>query len=101
MIDGLCEAADRSLFFGAQDDLELGKCLLDGVEVWTVGRKVKQPASGVFDCVTHASRFVWRQVVHDDDVARGQSWNENLLDIGLECYRVHCTVQDHGCGHSR
>ncbi|MCZ7481298.1 hypothetical protein O8C22_11630 [Agrobacterium rhizogenes] len=31
--------------------------------------KVKQPASGVFDCVTDVFRFVCRQIVHDDDVA--------------------------------
>lgn len=33
--------------------------------------------------MTHAFRFVCRQIVHDDDVARRQGWNENLLDIGL------------------
>lgn len=56
---------------------------------------------GGFDCETHTLRFMCRQIVHDDDVARHQGWNENLLHIGLERDAVHRTVEDHGRGHAR
>ncbi len=70
--------------------------LKSGLQGW----QIEEPTSGTFDCVTHALRFVCGQVIHDDDVARHQDWNENLLDLGLEREAVRRVVEDHGGGHA-
>ena len=36
------------------------------------------------------------QIVHDDDVAWPQLWNERLFDIGEKGLAVHRAIQDHG-----
>ena len=38
------------------------------------------------------------EFVHDDDIARPQIGDEDLLDVGLEGVAVDRAVQDHG-GH--
>jgi len=40
------------------------------------------------------------QVVHHDDLARSQSGNEHLVDIGEEDGPVHGAVEHHGCGQA-
>ena len=40
-----------------------------------------------------------RQVVHDDNVAGRERWNENLLDIGREHRAIHGPVIDKGRRH--
>lgn len=38
--------------------------------------------------------FVAAEVVHDDDVAGLEHWNELLFDIGAEAFAVDRTVED-------
>ena len=37
------------------------------------------------------------QIVHDDDVARAQGGDHELLDVGAEAVAIHRTVQCTGC----
>lgn len=81
---GVPEGASGSLGGLAQQRLELGEGLFDGVEVGTVGREVAQVRTRRLDHLAHARPLVARQVVHDDDVAGAQFRDQDLLDIGFE-----------------
>lgn len=52
------------------------------------------------DGLANALDLVSRQVVHDDDVARLQGGDKELLRPGLECLTIHGTIQRHGCGEA-
>jgi hypothetical protein len=71
--------AATDLFYRNRSYPCLAGAIHTGIKVWAIGRKIEQPASGTFDCVTHALRLVCWQIVHDDDIARCQGWNENLF----------------------
>ncbi len=62
--------------------LELREGLLDGIEIGRVGRQVAQLGSRRFDELANLVILVGRQIVHDDDVAGLQGWNEALLERG-------------------
>jgi len=77
----------------AQEVFELGKDLLDRVEVGRVFRQEQQFGAGRADEPAHGFAFVAAEIVHDDDVARLQGGEENLLDIGLKGRAVDRTVE--------
>ena len=79
---------------GAQDVFEFGERLLDGIEVWTVGRKIDQLRPGLFNGLAYARDFVDGQIVHDDDIAVAQRGDEHPLHIGEEQGPVHCSVEN-------
>src|SRR5215213_3116677 len=90
------EALEGALGGFAQERLELGEGVLDGVEVGRVGRKIEQPCAGRLDQGSHSRSFVARQVVQDHNIARPQGGDEDLLNIGLECRAVDRAVQHEG-----
>ena len=61
--------------------LELGKDLLDGVQVWRVWRQEQQARASAADCCADSRPFVAGEVVHDHDIARRERGHEELLDI--------------------
>lgn len=48
----------------------------------------------------HRFRFVGRQIVHHDNVARLERWNEHLLDIGQERIAAHRAIERHRRCHA-
>ena len=51
--------------------------ILDRAEVRTVGRQVEEPRACRFDSAAHVCRLVGRQIVHHDDIAGLEGWNEH------------------------
>ena len=77
----------------AQEGFQLGEPLLDRVEVGAVGRQVEQTGASAFDRRPDALDLVARQIVQDDDIARAQGGNEELLDPGAERLAVDRPVE--------
>jgi hypothetical protein len=73
----------------AEDGFELGKELLDGIEIGTVCGKVDENCTASFDCFAHASDLVNRNIIHEHDVTFFQARSENLFDISPERLAVH------------
>lgn len=80
----------------AQQCLELGEDLLDGIEIGTVGRQIEEMRTLRFYGLANAFDLVGGQVVHDDDIARLENGRQELLGPGLECLAIHWTVKRHG-----
>ena len=75
---------------------ELGEDLLDGVQVWAVGRQEQEPRADAADCCTDGRPLVTGEVVHDHDVARRERGHEELLDIIEEALAVDGLIQHAG-----
>jgi len=73
---------------------DLGESLLDGIEVWRVGRQEPEAGPGGADGVSHGLGFVAAEIVHDDDVAGSENGNQLLADIGAEALAVDRTIED-------
>jgi hypothetical protein len=84
----------------AHEMLKFSECVFDRVEVWAVGRKEEKPCTGTSDEGTHSSAFVAAKVVHDDDVAGPETWEKDLLNIGLEQVAIDRTIEHARCGDS-
>ena len=67
---------------------------LDRIEVGAVGRQEEQLGAGGANSPAHGLALVAAEIVDDDDVARFEDWNENLLDIGQEAFAVNRPVDD-------
>lgn len=76
--------------------LELGKDLLDGVQVRAVGWQEQEPCADVADCATDGGSFVAAQVVHDHNIASRERWDEALLDIIEEAIAIDRLIQHTG-----
>jgi len=63
---------------------ELGEHLFDGIEVGAVGRQEDEVGAFGSDDGASGLAFVAAEVVQDDDIARGESRGENLLDVEEE-----------------
>jgi len=84
-------------FFGfAQERFELGKDLLNRVEVWAIGREEEEPGAPVSNRLANRLSFVAAKVVHDDDVAWPEGWRQHLAHIGREPFPVDRPVQHEG-----
>jgi len=73
---------------------QFGEDLFDGVEVWGIGRQEQKPGSGSPDGAAHGLALVAAEIIEDDDVARLQRWNQNLIDIGPEALAVDWTIEN-------
>ena len=80
----------------AQQSLQLAECLLDGVEIWRILRKVEEFGPHGRDGFGDAVDFMGSDVVHDDDVAAVQGGRETLFDIGEEGLAVHRSFDHEG-----
>mgnify|MGYP006932284070 CR=1 FL=1 len=74
--------------------LDLGECLLDGVEVWRVGRQVPQTGASCANGAADLDRFVAAQIVHDDDVPGANGVEQLLFDPGTEARTVNRPVEN-------
>ncbi len=72
---------------------EFGEDLLDGVQVGRVFRQEEELGAGRAYGVTNGAPLVAAEIVHDDDVARPQGWDENLLDVEPERLAVDRTIE--------
>ena len=79
---------------------DLGEGLLDGIEVWRIGRQEPEPCAGLLDQLAYLPGFVAAQIVHDDDVTAPQRRDELLGDIGLEALAIDRAVEDTGRGET-
>ena len=68
--------------------LDLGKGLLDRIEIGRIGWQEPTPRTGGFDRLTDGSRFVAAEVFYDDDIAWLQDGNQLPLDIGAKALAV-------------
>lgn len=87
---------DGSLSGFSQECLELGEELLDWIEVGAVRRQEEQLRTACADRAPYGLPLVAAEIVHDDDVARRQSGNEELLDPSGEDLAVDRSVEDAG-----
>ena len=78
----------------AQEVLELGEDLLDGVEIRAVGREIFKFRASCLDGIADAGNLVAGEVVENDDVTLVQGGCESLLDPGLEGGAVDGPVED-------
>ena len=84
----------------AQDGLELGEGLFDGIEIGAVGRKKPKLGSGGFDCGFDGGAFVSAEVVHDHDIAGAQRRSQFLFDVSGELLSVDRSIEDTGRGQA-
>src|SRR3954465_6495872 len=77
-----------------EQSLELGKELLDRVEIRGIGREVKHAGPCRPDRLLDPGDLVNSQVIHRDHVARLQRRREHLLDVGAEHRTGHRPIQD-------
>src|SRR5215208_240618 len=68
----------------AQQPLDLGEGLLDGVVVRRVGWQIHKFAAPIFDEFPHPIRLVGGQVVHHRNLAFLQLRSEEVLQVGLK-----------------
>ena len=85
---------DRSFIGFAQERFELGKDLLDRIEVWRVRRQEEEPGAGAADRLSDGLALVTAEIVHDHDVSRQKRRGQDLFDIGKEACAVDRSV-DH------
>jgi hypothetical protein len=80
----------------AQQGFHFGEGLLDWIEVWRVGGQEEELGLGGADRCTNGAALMAAEVVHDDDVARREDGQENLLDISVEARAIDWSVDDAG-----
>lgn len=85
---------DGSLGGLSEQGFKLCKHLLDRIEVWTVGRQEQKSGADGPDGPAHREAFVTAEIVHDDNVARLERRDEELLDIGLEAFAIDGAIKD-------
>ena len=72
---------------------ELGERLLDRVQVGGVFGQEEQLRAGAPDGLADGLALVAAQIVHDDDVAGHERWDESVVDIALEAVAVDRAVE--------
>ena len=92
--NGLAEFVEGSFGGFSQEGFELGEDLLDGIEVGTVGREIEESGSDLFDSLANALDFVGGEIVHEDDVSRGERRDQLLADVGEKELAVDRPVDD-------
>lgn len=88
---------DGSLSGLSEQCFQLGKDLLDGIEIGAVGRQEEKPCADGADGSTHGMAFVAAEIVHNDDVTRLERRHEELLDIGFEAFTVDRSIKHARC----
>lgn len=78
----------------SQECFELGKRLLDRVQIGTVGRQIEQLGPRRADRSPYGKVLMAAEIVHHHDVAWPQSWNQELHHPGEETLGVDGAIQD-------
>ena len=98
---GVPQIIDGSRGAFSQEGFELGESVLNGVEVWAVGREESDLGARCLDGLSGFEIAMSRQIVEDDDIAGFQGRRQNLLGIGSKPAAGHGTVQNHWGCHPR
>lgn len=96
--DAIPERFHSTLGVFAQERFELGKGLLDRIEVRAVGRQIAQFCARGLDGGADRNALVRTEIVHHNDVAGCERGDQHLFDIGQERGRVHWSVHHHRRG---
>ena len=67
-----------------EQSFELGEDLFNGVEIRGVGGQEAERGSHPLKGRPHGRTLVAAQIVHNDDIARGERRQQTLFDIGQE-----------------
>ena len=94
MADAFACGLDGSFGGFAQECFELGKDLLDGIEIWRVRRQEEELGAGQAEGSANGFAFVAAKIIHDDDIAGLQCWQEYLLDISQETGAIDRSIDD-------
>jgi hypothetical protein len=78
----------------SQECLELGERLFDRVQVGTVRRQIEQLGTGRPDRSSYGRGLMAAEIVHHDDVAWPQGWDQELHHPGEETLGVDGAIQD-------
>lgn len=81
----------------SEQRLQLGKDLLDCVQVRRVGWQVEQASAGGLNRLAHTGNLVGGEVIEDKNIALGEGGHEELPDIGEEGLAGHRPVKHKGC----
>jgi len=84
---------DGSLLSGAHPVFDLGKGLLDRIEVGRIWRQVPQPGTGGADHAAEHGCLVASEIVHDDDITALELRNKLLFDVGAKAFAVDGAVE--------
>lgn len=79
-----------------EERLELGKDLLDGIEVGAVRRQITNVGTRGLNGLGNAGHLVRAEVVHHDDIARSQYRHQCLLDPGAKGMAIDGAVEHAG-----
>ena len=80
----------------AEQRFELGEDLFNRVEIGGIRRQEAQRSPGSLKGPPHSRAFVTAEIVHNDDVARGEGREQALLHIGEEAGAVDRAIEDTG-----
>jgi hypothetical protein len=94
------ECLDGADGLGAQQRLEFSKSHFDGIEIGTVGWDEQQACPRGLDRLAHATDLMRTQIVHNDDIAGFQGWDQDLLDIGAEHLTIDGAIEHARCGQT-
>ena len=78
----------------AEERLQFGERLFDGIEVGTVGRQEPDRRADGFNRRADLGLFMQHQVIEDDDVASAEGRRQDLFDVGEEAAVVDRAIKD-------
>jgi hypothetical protein len=96
----LADVVDGAFLGGSHPVLDLCKGLLDRIEVGRIRRQIPEPCAGGVDETAQRGRFVAAEIVHNDDVARLERRQKDLLDISAEAFAVDRPIEQAGRGEA-
>jgi hypothetical protein len=94
------ERLDRPTARGAHERFEFGETQFDRIEIRTVRGQIPQRCAGGFDQRLDAVDVMRGEVVGDDDVARRERGDQDLLDVGEKTVAVHRAIDHAWCGQA-
>jgi hypothetical protein len=98
--DGLIKGLFCPCLGRAQQLLELGPGLFDGVQVRRVRRQVKQLGSCRLDSFAHSLDLVRTEIVHHHHIARPQFRTQDLIQISKEYLPIRGRLDGHSGDHA-
>ena len=88
------ERVDGSLLGLAQHTFELREDLFDRIEVGRVFGQEDQTRACCTNGFSDGGAFMRAEIVHDDDVVRGERRRQNLFDVSEEALAVDRPVEN-------
>ena len=94
-LECIADGIERAGSHAPQERLELGKDLLDRVEVGAVGREIEQPHPGIFEALADACDLVSGKIVDHHDAAGLHLWDQPFFEPLLEDFSGHRARDQH------